>query len=266
MNVIPKSIDYVKTRIPPLILAEAFTKNQYGYGFTAKTVDSQIMDLIIRPRVLVDCNLVGGLEVIINLTQSERERIDDITHVIRIPKSITNGQSILSVLHLLHMDPTKQTQYGLAGTLSGNAVLRLTQGVLDALAPLPTMSTATIELIAENTIMVKDNVLLPLSCFLRCVITQDTNMSKLRPRYYMQFCKLVELAVKAHIYNNLIVPLDEGYLKGGSELGIVKQIIEGYADAADMYDEFLVKWAKIMVLNDRESKTRHIRSMMSSNI
>lgn len=265
MNVITKSIDYVKTRVPPQILAEAFTKNQYGYGFTPRTVDSQIMDLVIRPRVLVDCNLVGGRETLINLAMAERERTDDMTHIFRVPKSLTNGQSIISVLQLLHLDPTKQTQYGIAGMFSGNAVLRLSQAMLDALAPLPMMSTAALELIAENTVMLKDNVVLPSACFLRCIMTQDSNMSTVRPRYYLQFCKLVELAVKSHIYNTMIVVLDEGYMKGGSELGIFKQIIEGYADMADMYDEFLKKWAKILILNDRESKTRHIRSMISAN-
>lgn len=265
MNIMTKSIDYVKSRIPPLILAEAFTKNKYGYGFTARTIDSQIMDLVIRPRVLVDCNLVGGHEVIIDLTHAEWERVDDVTHVIRVPKKIMNNQSIMSVLHLMYMDPTKQTPYGMAGILSGNAVLRLSQQILDALAPLPSMSTATLELIAENTFMIKDNTILPMTCYLRCIVTQDQNLSTIRPRYYVQFCKLVEYAVKAHIYNNLIVSLDEGYMKGGSELGVVKNIIEGYADMADMYDEYLVKWAKILVLNDRESKTRTIRSMISSN-
>lgn len=265
MNIMTKAIDYVKSRVPPLILREAFLKNKYGYGFTPRTIDSQLMDVVIRPRVIVDCNLIGGTEVIINLQMVERERIDDLTYVFRIPKQLLNGQSIMSVLHLVHIDPTKQTQYGIAGSLSGNAMLRLSQAMIDALSMIPVISTASLEIIAENTIMVRDNIIMPQSSYLRCVITHDSNLNKIRPRYYMHYCKLVEYAVKAHIYNNNIVELDEGYMKGGHELGVVKNIIEGYADMADMYDEYLVKWAKILIFNDNQSKTRNIRSLIAAN-
>jgi len=265
MNIANKAIDHVKARIPPQVLRYAFMSNSRGYGFTPKTIDSQIMDLVIRPMVMVDCNLVGGTEVLIDLSRVPSERTDDVTYVFRVPKEITNGQSIMSLLHVLHVDPTKQLQQSLAGALSGNAMLRLTQGITDALAMLPVMSTANIELIAENTVMVKDNVFLPRTSYLRCIITHDTNLTKIRPRYYTIFAKMVLHAVKGYIYNHTRVDLDEGAMKGGHELGIISSLIDGYADDYEMYDEMVVKWAKILILNDRESKSRTIRSLISAH-
>lgn len=265
MNITSKAIDRVKARIPPEVLRFAFMKNNKGYGFTPKTIDSQLMDLVIRPMVMVDCNLTGGTEVLISVGQMPSERIDETTYVFRVPKDVTNGQSIMSLLHIVHVDPTKQLQYSLAGALSGNAMLRLTQGITDALAMLPIMSNAALELIAENTVMVKDNIFMPATSFLRCIITHDTNLTKIRPRYYMIFSEMVQRAVEGWIYINTRVDLDEGAMKGGHELGIISSMIDEYRDSYEKYDELIVKWSKVLILNDRESKTRTIRSMIGAN-
>jgi hypothetical protein len=85
-------------------------------------------------------------------------------------------------------------------------------------------------------------------------------MSHIQPRSYKAFCKLVEYAVKAFIYNEYIIEVDMGELRGGHNLGKFKDIIEGYSDAEELYSTYLTeKWQKIAFQNDRESLTRFLK-------
>lgn len=263
MGPLSKCIDEVKFRIPRAILEAVFIKRAQHWRLTPASLDEHILNEVVRPRVLVDCNLVGGTEVFIPLDGVPLERSNDYTTVYRIPKDKTQGRSIMSVLNITFSDPTKVSSYGVAAGAHNSIMMQAGQAVMDAMGNMPVTSTAYVQLIGENVVMVRDTVVLPANIYLRCLLENDENMSHLQLKSYRDFSKLVEYAVKAYIYNEYVIPMDMGELYGGQALGRFKEIIDSYADAEELYQDFLRdKWQKVSLMNDREQHTRFLRLMM----
>lgn len=263
MNAITRAVDTVKFRIPRRILEEVFVERSARWRQAPKSIDECILEQVVRPRVLVDCNLVGGTEAFVYLDDIPYERMNDYTSVYRIPKTKTQGRSILSVLNITFADPTKVSSYGIAAGAQNTTLLQAGQAVMDAYGALPVTSTHRVQLIGENTIMVRDTIVLPPDVYLRCILANDENMSHIQMRSYQAFCKLVELAVKSYIYNDQIIELDIGKIRGGQEIGKFKEIVDGYADAEEQYQEYLTTtWQKVAYMNDNETFTRFVRSLV----
>lgn len=269
MNPITKAVDEVKFRIPRDILKQIFQDKSYNWRSTPISIDEQILARVIRPRVLVDCNLVGGTEALISLDGADREVVDSYITIYRIPKDLTQNRSIMSVLSVAYMSSALGA--GVAGlsnykSCSVTPTLVIGQAMMDAFGPIPQTSTARVTLIGENTVLIRDTIPPVGYGYLRCILANDENMSHIQMRSIPPFCKLVELAVKSFIYNEYIVPMDKGQLYGGQELGVFKQIIETYADSEELYQEFLrEKWAAIAFMNDNESFTRFLKLNIGGN-
>ena len=266
MLAITKAIDEIHFRIPRQILEAVFLNRQLRWRQTPISIDEQIMALVVRPRVLIDCNLVGGTEAFINLDGVSFERSDDYTSVYRIPKNLTQGRSINSVLNITFSDPTKVSSYGVAAGQQNTMMLQVGSSVMDAHGSIPVTSTAKVQLIGENVVMVRDTVILPANIYLRCILANDENMSHIQLRSYPAFASLVVLAVKAYIYNEYIIQLDIGQLLGGMNIGKFKEIVDGYADSEELYETYLrEKWQKIAFLNDEESAHRYMKLLISGS-
>jgi hypothetical protein len=263
MMALSKALDEVKFRIPRQILETVFIQRSIRWKQTPAPLEEQIMNTVVRPRVAVDCNLVGGTEAYIDLSGCPVERPSDYMSVYRIPKLKTQNRSILSVLNISFMDPTRVAGYNAVASQNVTAILQAGSAVMDAQAPMPVTSTAQVQLIGENVVMVRDTVVLPANIYLRCRLANDENMTHLQLRSYRAFATLVTLAVKAYIYNEYVVQMDMGEIHGGSQLGKFKDIIEGYADAEELYQTYITeKWEKISFMNDTETFTRHLRTII----
>lgn len=265
MMAVSKAVDEVKFRIPRQILETVFTKRSASWKQPVASIDEQILSCVVRPRVLVDCNLVGGTEMFIDLQGLAPNRPNDYTSVYRIPKDRTQGRSIISVLNISFTDPTRVAGHLVIAGQQQTAMLQAGAAMADAHAPIPVTSTAQVQLIGENVVMVRDTVILPANIMLRAVVANDDNMSHLQLKSYRDFARLVELAVKAYIYNEYAIQMDMGELHGGQNLGKFKEIVDGYSDAEELYQTFLTeKWQKISFMNDSETFTRHLRTMIGS--
>jgi hypothetical protein len=230
--------------------------------------------MVIRPRVLVDCNIVGGVMALIPLDGLPADKPNHVTTIIHIPKTRTNNKSIISVSNVNYYD------LGVSGLYSGaagygynssidmgenTAAMNSALGIMASLDRIPITSTSDAQLVAENTIMIKDVFAMPPSAVLRCTLENDDQLSNIQPRSYHDFFQLVEFAVKAHIYNELIVDIDMGELQGGQTLGIFKQIVEGYADAEQNYQDKLKAWMAISIMNDTPAFHRFIKLTVGAN-
>ena len=101
MNPITKAINEVKYRIPKQILEKVFIDGSKYYRSTmAATIDEQIETLVLRPRVLVDCNMLGGELTMVPLDGLTQERPLQYTTVIHIPSSRLHGRTINSALNV----------------------------------------------------------------------------------------------------------------------------------------------------------------------
>jgi hypothetical protein len=266
MNPITKALADIKFRIPPEILHTVFVQRVERWRDTPKSIDDQIMNLVMRPRVLIDCNLVGGTEIWICLDGLCESGGSIYESVYRIPKKMTNGRTIMSVLNVSFADPSRVSAAGIAANGQNNMMLQAGQAVMDAMGMIPQTSTARLELIGENVVLVRDVMTMPANAYLRCTVANDENLNNIQLRSYLAFVKLVEYAVKSYIYNTYIVQLDMGELRGGQTLGKIKEIVESYADAEELYETYLrEKWRKVAFMNDQESFNRYLRLMIGGN-
>ena len=264
MGAIEKAISEVRFTVPYEILNEAF-KLETGYtsGRVAgvkTSLESRIREEIIEKKVLDDCNLMGGHEVVIPLRGLKVRYHDDMTFVVTVPKTLTEGQSITSVLSVAQApDGWMGTMYAApqAGTAYGNRMEALFEGAVGGGSSL---IDAKVRLIGDNIVYVRVVSEISSDMFLRCRVGSDSNMSRLPATSWLDFSQLVILATKAHIYRNLSIRMDEGQLSGGLNLGRFKEIVDEYSDAHQMYNEFIhEKWPRIAALTDEGRHDRAIQ-------
>lgn len=266
MNALSRAVATIRRKIPVEILRFAFTSPYQQFNTNPNALDESIMHDVIRGRVLADCNIVGGQEDYIRLSGLSVDRTPELLSVVHIPKERTNGRSITQVLHLSYYDYTANMNTSGMMNFNPNTVKATTvaAGALSNSFDIAGMTgTSNIELIGENTVLVKDPAISPQNGVLRCVLSNDEELNNISIRSFVAFCEMATLAVKSHIYNTSIIKLDEGVAQFGRNIGAYRQIIEGYADAEEQYIEFLTaRWQKIAFMNDRESSTRFIRAQL----
>lgn len=263
MNAIRYALDQVKRRIPKGILEEVFRPKDYTFRQPIYNIDFLMESSVIRPRILVDCNIVGGAEVIVALDSMNMERVDPITTIFRVPKDKTDGRSIVSALSIGYGNASMLAMPGLSASFKPCSItpqLQAGQMMMEQHLPIPVSGSARVQLIAENTVMVRDSAaVLGSVAFLRCILANDDNLNHIQVRSYLNFSKLCELGVKSYIYNEYALVLDRAFISGGYEIGKFKEIVESYADAEEMYQEFLTNvWQKVAFMNDSETHQRHL--------
>lgn len=263
MQALTKAIDEIKYRIPAMVLQQTFKQSSYSWRTSPITIDEQIMNLVIRARVLVDCNLVGGTEVLISLVNINPQYVDAFTLIYHVPKELIQGRTILSVKSIGYMNTI-----GLPGGVmsavgvqkSFTDVGNVANAVMQSHSAAPIMSNANTQLIGDNVVMVKVSGTTVVNNIMRCMVTDDPNMNHLQVRSIPDFCKLVELAVKSYIYNTLIINMGNALLSGGQELGVFKTIVDSYADSEQMYQDFLKNtWQAVAFVNDETQFTRFVK-------
>ena len=272
MNPIAKALDNIKYTIPYDVLKATFTDPHTSWRNPNLSIDELISSKVIRPRVLMDCNLVGGTTTNISLDGINPEYIDDHTTVYVIPPERTGGKTILSVLSLGYLG--YGNGYGnMMGSLahvaptSMNSVTQATQRISDSYSAMPPVANAQVELVGHNVIMVREQNRISSVYYVRCILTNNDNMSNISPRSILQFAKLCELAVKSYIYNTMIIKIDQAYLMGGQELGAFKNIVESYADAEELYNTHLREvWQATAFMNDSINYDRFLRMQVSPGI
>lgn len=266
MSVIQHALNDIRYKIPKRVLNLAFVPRVSRLSQTYVDVPEQIMSLVIRPRVLVDLNVVGGQEVFIPLDQAHVENLDPVTSVFRIPKELTDGRSIISVKSINYISPSSIAIYGSVAQCNRGSIMTGAKAMMDAMSDMPPVSTSEITLIGENVVMVKHATFIPPQSQLRCVIEYDSDMNQINPRSFKVFSHLVMLAVQAYIYQMLVIDMDEGYLQGGAELGSIMQFVNKYEGAEDAYTEYLTtKVQKVLFLNDDEKVNRMMRWSFGGN-
>jgi len=266
MSAINKAIDEVRFAIPFEILNETFKiETSYSSGRISgvkTSLESRIRDEVIEEKVLVDCNLMGGHEVVVPLAGLQVRYNTDRTFVVTIPKRLTEGQSITSVLSVAQApDGWMGSIY--SGPHSGTSYDNRMDALFSSVSPgrHQSLIDGRVRLIGDNIIFVKLVDETTSDLFIRCRVGSDSNMSMLPANAWLDFSELVILATKAHIYRELSIRMDAGQLSGGLNLGRFKEIVDEYSDARTLYNEFIQeKWGRIAAINDEERHSRVIQS------
>lgn len=262
MDALNYALNRVKLAIHPEILNIAFSE----YSRMANnrvSLDEHMLSTVIRPIVLVDCNVVGGIQTTIPLGNCTINYLSNREFIVDVPKILTNGKSIVTVLSLVsNVVYNQATSYSNMSPLQSAGL-----NMMNNIGTENVIQTSRLELIADNLVLIADPTIHLIDGVLRCVIENMDNMGNINPRSFDAFGQLCVLAVKSWIYNYMVVKLDKGYVYGGHELGVVTDIIGNYSDMYNEYREYLTtKWGKIAFMNNSVGNDRLIRSMISNTV
>lgn len=240
-----------------------YSHNQYNPYSIDDRIRTEVIDARIRPRI----NLIGSKEIVIPLEGLQQRKEDNnVGWTMHIPKDRTGGRRITEVSYVI-MGYT-----GLAamstGTYGANAMIQgqstdmyhqATKEMMENARPLNLTGTANVDLIAENTIYCEDYFTFG-SLYLRCKIDSDEEFSWIQGDSVAYFAQLVVLATKAYIYRNVDISLDKGRIEAGQDIGRFREIIDGYSDAQEMYNEFIdEKWKRIQRMSDTTKRRAMLR-------
>lgn len=271
MNAITYAIDrIIKYAIPKPILNMTFVSRYYHDYQTLDTLESRIREEIIDGRVAVDLNLLHATEMTIPLARCTRlDTTSYYTTIWRVPKELTQGKRITSPLELTAASGSTITANASQGGVSGGlytpnltafsntgAGIGAARQMMNSVTPIPSTSNALLYMVGDNTILIKDAVIVPSTMVLRVNVENDENLSHITPPYFPTFYELVTAAAKAYIFNNLIIEQDNVFILSGGELNRFKEVVEGYADAEEIYSEKLEAWYQSGLLMDGESQRR----------
>lgn len=262
MNAINNALSKIKFNIPYEVLNIAFVEyDNYNYNKII-SLDEQIMAKVIRPRVLVDCNLISGQEMYVDLTFANVKYLATGEYLLEIPKKYTNGKSIIQPLELICNVYYTNTFPGSNSSPYVNDAVKM----YNNLASHNIIQTSRLELIGENEVLVHDSSVQIINGVLRCRVELDSNLSSLHPSAFIKLENLCVLAVKAYIYNKCKILIDKGYITGGHELSSISEIVDSYQDANEQYYEFLQNtMRKVFFCSQSDNMNRFIQ-MQFGNI
>lgn len=272
MNAISTALREISFKIPRELLEITFNRNEGYYTHNITTLDEKIMNAVIRPRVLIDANIVGGVSLIIALQGMVPAEYDPYNTVYYIPPESIGYRNIISVLSAVMfpyglVSSGGNTNYNYFAQNGLNSVVDAMGRVYDSVANVAIISNATPMLIGTNTVLIKENYRVVSSYGLKCVVDNETNLQNINPRSHLAFANLCVLAVKSYIYNKLIVKTGKAYLESGQELGEIRNLIDEYRDAEEQYSLYLnEKWRPVSYMNDIPNYNKFIKSMVNPGL
>lgn len=268
MTAISKALVDIKMQIPLEILKIGFQGeiDAFNQRNLITSLDDRIITNVIKKRVMVEANLLGGVTTVIPLSGCEIIQTRMNEFVINVPKSKTSGKSIISVLSLIaNLTHTSATLAPL-GSVNTSPILTATANMYNSMKTINVIQTSRLELIGDNTIIVEEPSVSIFATSLRCNLEYDDNMT-ISPRFMLAFSKACVLATKSWLYTNLIVKLDQARLYGGAELSVITDIVNNYSDAEEQYQEFLTtQLQKILFMSDNRKISRFIAAQLGNTI
>ena len=259
-----KLMSEIHFQIPREILNLAFKNTNY-YNNTVNGIDDTIMTNVIRKRLMVDLNLSSQETLVVELANCELLFHDTVKTAFHIPKSLTDGRSIVSVLSMLsgyHMHGDSMLTNH---QLTGSSVLDNSINLMNSLDNVNIRQTARIDLIGENTILIDQGMLDNLAINVSVIVENEDNLNNINPRAFGKLAHLAVLVTKAYIYNSMVVQINKGVLYNGHELGIIKDIVDEYKDAEEAYREYYdTVWKKVAFMQNEKSMDKFITSMFGS--
>lgn len=260
---------HIKKNIPKQVLEAAFRRPSLSGWYGNFSIDHVLEQKVLYENFLPDMDLYGGVQTSIQLEMSWLHRADDLSYIIRVPKTATNGRSIKHVRGL-RMGLNKHNSFsGVSMELNNmyhNSVSPLFQAAnstLNASAGISYIETHHLEVIDENVIHARTGVTITPSLVLDVDLENDINFSNIDPAYYMKFAIACVELCKSIIYNELVVTIEEGELRSGHTIGRIKDIVESYSDAYMNYQDWLTKkGSKLQTLGDLKRSTDHLKSLI----
>lgn len=263
MNAMLFMTNEIQAQIPRYVLELAFINTNYR---KVTSLSERIMNNVIRARLMTHLNLASQETIQVPSSVCEVVVQNDDEAVYRVPKSMLGGRSIVSALVMADGANTYHSQnFSSDPAYSG---LQL-DGAKAAgnLSTLDIVQTAKLDLIGDNTILVYENSFNYGEFYFKVAVENDVNLTNINPRSYKHLGRLAVLITKAYIYNELVVEMGKGHIFNGHELNIVNEIIDRYADAEELYQQYYDEhWEKVAFMNNSSNMHDFITAMFGNTI
>lgn len=264
MNPMQYALNEIRQRIPLQLLQMGFPSLGTNFDNTVMSLDERIRSTVLEARVITDVNLLGGTEVNLPLSSATVDCVDDSTYVYRLDDRATQGRQVTQVFNLGY-GPYGIYGNGAVGSYRNNTLNQMTQNINNASMGITPVATSHLSLIGHNTFMVRfpgvpsnyiggDRTL-----WVRCRIADDGYLSSIRPNAYPTFGNLCVLAVKAYLYNNLAISIDEGAIRTGQVLGVIREMLWNMQEAEQLYQEARRDWQAVAVAQDPDQYRNFLR-------
>lgn len=260
MNPFQKALDEIQYSIPVPILNVAFRPNDAPSQVAS--LEYLIREAVIEPRVVTDLNLQGGTTAFIDLDAAQMEYVDPWTYVYYLKDEDTQNRTITQI-YSLHYGILGYQNTGVALHFGASSMSSALNRVVDSALKSAPPSTSYLGLIGHNTIMVRYTYRHTRSAFIRCRLSYDDSLSEINPTTYQDFAQLCVTAVKAYIYNKMMIEMGQGQLSGGQTLGEFRSVVEGYADSNEFYLNGLKRFKKIALLNNTDARYRMLAAQVN---
>ena len=249
-NPIEHALNSLVRRLPRQILELTFFPAKEHKTTDATSLNERIREAVIDGFVMSDLNNNGGVAVELDIQQSWMRMLSPVLTLVDVPKNVLQNRNMTSALNSsFGVNMINNAAVGIAN--QGTQPLIGANRVFNSAKPPPYVGTADVRVIGSNQLEIRNFVSIPVRIrgLVRVEYTRD--FTELHNQYWNRFADLVEMAVKAYCYNNLIVPMDRAELQGGVELGRLSSKVEEWSDASENYDDFLREaWKRILILND----------------
>lgn len=260
MDLFNNAVQFVLNNdIPKRILEDAFLPDKHSNQRNRSLTDC-IIERVIRNKVMPDLSRIGGTLIDIPLYECPFSYDDTLNYryhrIYEIDAKYTQNRPIYSVLRAYNNGVISAT----AGMTPFNAGYSTYQtSTVDEMMSKQIMSRdrmvkfsdADIEVVGPFSLRVTNTIMLAYNLTLECRIGYSSEFHELMPPYHHEFNLLVDLAVKSYIYRELRLDIDMFKLDGGRELGVYKDYVDSYSNAASDYQEQISKrWRKLLILGD----------------
>ncbi|WP_257292031.1 hypothetical protein [Endozoicomonas sp. ONNA1] len=266
MNVIENAITDLQFIIPMEVLNFAFISTNPWDNYLPTNLGHEIKQKVIRPRVLKDCNLEGGIQAAIALEGLPFVQTPDNKLIIEIPTGRLQGRDITSIHSVSFSNPyTNSHNYN--GSMSAGTLTQAAGQLLESAQGLEMVGTGRVRLIETNTILIDGDLWGSQSLWLRCQLSNDAELTHFAPKAFRSFSKLCEHAVKSYLYNQRAIIIDTGQIHAGMTLGRFRDFIDSYSDAEELYQEYLTNvFSKVAFQQDAGAHQRHLRRLTGGRL
>lgn len=257
--------------IPRDILKQTFTARRYD-GVMAEryfdntigtSIEEQIRLKVVEGRLGIDLNLCGGTEVTLPMRLADREMVDAWNILYRFGRDVTGGRRIIAVYEMTYGMTQALGTGGSPGYDSRASQMMLNaRNLLRASTGVGTLSTSYVQLVGANSVLVNDVNQVVGDSLLRCKLAHEANFNDINPHYHHAFGELLLLALKAYIWGALVIDIDENQTRGGATIGRIREIVDTYADADQLYMEKLDDWYALNAMADTQTMRKITKWML----
>lgn len=254
MGPIEYALNDIRHKIPKEVLEEAFGVKSYG---NLVSLDYRIREAVVEDRVRKDCNITGGEEYNIDLTQCQLLLQDNERAIYVIPQNILHGRKIISAISAGYVRMNTRPTLGIN---TGAALPDINMDILNSNMPVETTTTTEVFITGENTVMIEGVGYNHRLLSLTAIVSYNDSFSGVDPRAWPVLSNMIYEAVRAYCHNKLIVIKSRKGLQGGIALGAIEEIIDSYSGAEELYQEYVrVRWPKVALLSNDRRRKNHVR-------